>query len=90
VHFTFKDYVAHIGRMKGIPAFDDFNMRQPEPLLFGNDTTIARHFTNFSLQYVSGNDDVRVDDQLDTVVNMMNAQYFIQRENNTISNHWLL
>ena len=29
--FEFADYVTHVGRMKGLPAFDDFDMRQPEP-----------------------------------------------------------
>ncbi len=29
--------------MKGLPAFDDFEMRQPEPSVFGNKTTDARH-----------------------------------------------
>jgi hypothetical protein len=38
--FAFADYVTHVGRMKGLPAFDDFDMRQPEPNLFGNKTTI--------------------------------------------------
>ena len=29
--------------MKGLPAFDDFEMRQPEPSVFGNKTTDAGH-----------------------------------------------
>ena len=48
--FDFPDYVSHVGRMKGMPAFDDFDKKQPEPNLFGNKTTDSRHFTNFSLQ----------------------------------------
>ncbi|MBN1599624.1 MAG: alpha/beta hydrolase [Bacteroidales bacterium] len=90
VNYTFKDYVTHIGRMKGIPAFDDFNMRQPEPILFGNDTTDARHFTDFSVQYDSGNKYAKVDEQLVTIINMMNALYFIQHENSNIVYHWWL
>jgi len=29
--------------MKGLPAFDDFEMRQPEPSVLGNKTTDAGH-----------------------------------------------
>ena len=47
--FTFADYVAHVGRMKSLTAFDDFTMKQPETGEFGNSTTDARHFTGFSL-----------------------------------------
>lgn len=40
--FAFADYVAHVGRMKGLPAFDDFEMKQPEPNEFGSKTVDAR------------------------------------------------
>lgn len=50
--FSFTDYALHVGRMKGLPAFDDFEMRSPETILFGNTSTNARHFTNFSLQQI--------------------------------------
>ena len=52
--FVFPDYVSHVGRMKSIPAFDDFDKKQPEPVLFGNKTIDSRHFTNFSLQHSTG------------------------------------
>jgi hypothetical protein len=51
--FTFTDYVTHVGRMKGLPAFDDFNQKSPEPNEFGDKTTDARHFTDFSLQHLA-------------------------------------
>ena len=59
--FAFPDYVSHVGRMKSMPAFDDFNRKQPEPILFGNKTTDSRHFTNFSLQHSTG--DKNADDR---------------------------
>ena len=31
--FTFGDYVSYVGRMKGLPAFDDFALAQPEPAI---------------------------------------------------------
>ena len=86
--FTFADYVAHVGRMKGLPAFDDFEMKQPEPNVFGNKTTNARHFTDFSLRHAGGNADARVDDGLRTVVNLMNPMYFIGQDNRGLAGHW--
>ena len=88
--FAFADYVKHVGRMKGLPAFDDFNMKQPEPELFGNTTTAARHFTNFSLQQFTGDKNAEIDGELKTVVNMMNAMYFTAQGNKDCAPKWWL
>jgi hypothetical protein len=88
--FAFADYVSHVGRMKGLPAFDDFDMRQPEPNLFGNRTTEARHFTSFSLQQASGNKIAEIDSEVKTLVNMMNAMYFIGQNNRDCVRYWWL
>jgi acetyl esterase/lipase len=88
--FAFADYVAHVGRMKGLPAFDDFAMAQPEPALFGDKTTNARHFTDFSLQHSAGDKGVKIDRDLQTAVNMMNAMYFIGRTDCSCAGHWWL
>lgn len=88
--FTFPDYVKHAGRMKGLPAFDDFNMKQPEPDLFGNTITPARHFTNFSLQQATGDKNARIDDEMVTVINMMNAMNFTSKENKGCAPKWWL
>jgi hypothetical protein len=88
--FSFADYVKHVGRMKGLPAFDDFNMKQPEPELFGNKTTPARHFTNFSLQQSAGDKNAEIDSDLKTLVNMMNAMYFIGQNNSGCAAKWWL
>ena len=86
--FSFTDYVAHVGRMKGLPAFDDFEMRQPEPNLFGNRTTDARHFTVFSLRHATGIPNAAIDGELQAVVNLMNPMYFIVRDNRGLAGHW--
>jgi hypothetical protein len=88
--FTFADYVIHVGRMKGLPAFDDFNMRQPEPNLFGNKTTEARHFTSFSLRQATGNKTAEIESEVKTLVNMMNAMYFIGQNNKDCVQFWWL
>lgn len=86
--FTFPDYAAHVGRMKGLPAFDDFDMRQPEPSLFGNRTTNARHFTGFSLRHSTGDPNARIDSEVQTIVKLMNPMEFILRDNPGIARHW--
>lgn len=86
--FTFADYLTHVGRMKALPAFDDFAMRQPEPNEFGNQTTDSRHFTNFSLRHVSADAKAALDAGLQRVVNLMNPMYFVQQNQNGIAGHW--
>jgi hypothetical protein len=88
--FNFADYVAHVGRMKGLPAFDDFDKRQPEPVLFGNKTTDSRHFTDFSLQHSTGDKNSKIDSDLQTIVNQMNAMYYIGQDNSGCTKNWWL
>lgn len=76
--------------MKGLPAFDDFDMRQPEPNLFGNKTTEARHFTTFSLRQASVNKSAEIDNEVKTLVNLMNAMYFIGQNNDGCAKNWWL
>lgn len=88
--FPFTDYVNHVGRMKGLPAFDDFDMKQPEPNEFGNKTTDVRHFTSFSLRHSAGNSNAEIDPEVKTLVNLMNAMYFIRQDNSGCTNNWWL
>ncbi len=88
--FTFEDYVAYIGRKKGLPAFDAFDLSAWENTLFGNSTTNARHFTNFSLQQDSGDPSAEIDSELQTIVNMMNPMYFIQQNNTDCAQYWFI
>ncbi len=86
--FTFSDFLAHIGRMKGLPAFDDFDARQPEPNLFGNRTTGSRHFTEFSLRHATGDPNARLDGDIPALLNLMNPMYFILRNHPGMAGHW--
>lgn len=88
--FNFTDYVAHVGRMKALPAFDDFEMKQPEPNEFGNKTVSSRHFTNFSLRHTTGNNNAEIDDETKTLVNLMNPMYFIMQKNSGCAPYWRL
>jgi hypothetical protein len=88
--FSFNDYVKHVGRMKGLPAFDDFNLKQPENSLFGNKATEARHFTEFSLRHSGGSKNATVEEDIPVLLNMMNAMYFIGRGNSGCAGKWWL
>jgi hypothetical protein len=87
--FSFRDYVKHVGRMKGIPAFDDFEMEQPEPVMFGTKTINARHFTEFSLRHAAGSA-AGVEPEVEKLVTMVNAMYFIGRRHPGCAKYWWL
>jgi hypothetical protein len=87
--FSFRDYVAHVGRMKGLPAFDDFDLEQPEPIMFGTRTVNARHFTEFSQRHATGSS-AGIEAGLGDVVNMMNAMYFVGQKHDGCAKHWWL
>ncbi len=86
--FTFADFVAHCGRMKGLPAFDDFNKAMAEPNLFGTETQASRHFTEFSLRHDPSETATEISDDLKTVINMMNPMYYIRQNNPGCAPHW--
>nr|WP_321407067.1 subtype B tannase [uncultured Carboxylicivirga sp.] len=88
--FTFEAYLPHIGRMKGLPAFDDFQCKSPENIVFGNASLNARHFTNFSMQKSNGDEHVEIDNEVKHLVNLMNAMYFIINKNEGCSQNWWL
>jgi hypothetical protein len=88
--FAFADYVKHVGRMKSLPAFDAFDLSAGENIEFGNKTTNARHFTDFSLRQTSGDQKAEIDDDLKTVVDLMNPMYFIAKGNSGCARHWWL
>jgi hypothetical protein len=88
--FVFADYAAHTVRQRGIPGNDNFDMTDSKPILFGNKTTDARHFTNFTLQKTTGDPNAKVDSELQTVVNLMNPMYFIGQNNSFCAKYWWL
>lgn len=87
--FTLKDYTTHyVGRYKGLPAFDSFELKSSENGLFGNETTDARHMTNFTLRHVTNNPNAEVDKDLQQVINLMNPMFFVMNDNEGCAQHW--
>jgi hypothetical protein len=66
------------------------DMKQPEPNEFGNKTTDCRHFTNFSLRQITGDKGAKIDNDLQTAVNMMNPMYFIQQNSSNCVQYWFI
>ncbi|MFC6191513.1 subtype B tannase [Dyadobacter subterraneus] len=90
VNFSFADFVAHVGRMKSMPAFDNFDLTSAETIEFGNKTVNARHFTDYSLQHTAGNKTVKVDEEVTLAVHLLNAMYFIGQKNEGCVKYWWL
>lgn len=87
--FSYLEMAAqHITRMKQPPAFDSLTLRSPEANLFGDKSTDARHFTDFSLQQSSGKADAHVDPELEQIVHLMNPMYFTGLQNPDAAQHW--
>ncbi len=87
--FTYSELAAqHITRFKMAPAFDSFTLSSPENNEFGDKTTAARNFTNFSLQHRTGDPNAMIDAELQKSVNMMNPMYFTGRKNPGAAAHW--
>ncbi|MDD6024881.1 MAG: hypothetical protein PUC06_11730, partial [Oscillospiraceae bacterium] len=86
--FTFEDYMNDKGRMKGLPAFDDFDKAMAEPDLFGTETVKSRHFTQFSLEHDPNETETEISEELKVVINMMNPMYFALNNNPGCAPHW--
>lgn len=86
--FTFEDFVQHCGRMKGLPAFDDFNKAMAEPVLFGTATENSRHFTEFSLRNDPNETETELTEDLKAVIDLMNPMYHIRGNNPGCAPHW--
>jgi hypothetical protein len=85
----FAAYVStRIGRQRTAPGFDDFEMKQSGPILFGTRTIDARPFTNFGVQHATGNPSATVAPEIQTLVNMFNPMYFIEQHNPGVAGHW--
>ena len=53
VHMDFDKYIATVKRLKGVPAFDAFDMSTGENNEFGTYTVANRHFTRYGLEHSS-------------------------------------
>ena len=88
--FTFADYQRNSGRWKGVPSFDTLDMKFGEPSLFGDKTTDARHFTEFSLRKASGDPLAEVDPEVKTLAELMDPMTFVLGRNPGSARHWWL
>lgn len=73
VDMDFDGYVRDITRMKGVPAFDGWDLHTPENDLFGTKTVPRCHFTAFSTENSTANG-IMADKQ---AVKMMNPMQYM-------------
>lgn len=90
VSFTFSDFVQSLGRLKGLPAFDDFQLRTPSNSFFGNAFVDARHFTRFGIQYSKSTRDTALSQEVEALVRLMNPQTYLLEEHADCAHHWWL
>ena len=88
--FSFADYALHAGRFKMIPAFDDLDLKLAETSLFGDKTTEARHFTEFSLRKAADDPSAELDGEVRALTDLMNPMSFVTRDNTDCAQHWWL
>ena len=77
VDIDFDAYVAHVGRMKVTPAFDDVALTSGENNLFGTKSIDNQHFTKFSYE----NSTVKGSMADSDVIKLMNPMNYINRDN---------
>lgn len=86
--FTWADFLTHVGaRKKDAPAFDAFDLSSGENNLFGHDTTMARHFTLYSLRHADGSS-ASLDKDIPELLNLMNPMYHLAQKNDARAKHW--
>ena len=88
--FSFEDYQRHCGRWKGVPSFDDLELKLSEPSLFGDASTEARHFTEFGLRKATGDPDAELEPEVRRLVDLMNPMHFVLSENPGCAQCWWL
>lgn len=88
--FTWADHLTYVGRSKAAPAFDDLEMKNAEPIEFGDATTNARHFTEFSLRKQTGDASAQLAADMPQLRTLMNPMYFLGRGHAGRSKHWFI
>jgi hypothetical protein len=86
--FSWDKFVAHIGRMKAAPVFDDLKLSSAATGLFGNESTDARHFTLYGLRKATGNASAQLDSDLPEKITLMNPMHFIGQKHASRSKNW--
>lgn len=88
--FGFADFLAHVGRSKPCPAVDQKDLASAENGLFGDETTDARHFTDFGLRLATGEDGATVDQDIPDKLTLMNPMHFLREANPGRARNWFI
>jgi len=90
--FAWDDFVQHVQRWKGVPAFDGFTLGTFENSLFGDEDTDKRHFTRYSLRQGTGDEGAELEADLPEKIDLMNPMHFLGDRSRCGSRprHWWL
>lgn len=87
-------YVASQTPLKTPPAFDAYGVLEagptPENRVFGNMGGEPANFTDFSLRKRTGNQDVRISEEMEKRVALMNPMVFISPARKGVAGHWYI
>ncbi len=86
--FTFEDYEKYLGRLKGIASFDSFKLGESENTAFGKEEEQAAYYTDFVLQFVTGNRSAKISNYINTQKSLLNPMIRIRNKKGNISKYW--
>ena len=84
----FEDFGLYATRDARVPSFDDLGYEQPGPNLYGDAHHAARHFTDYSLQLATGDENATIDSALKEIVHSQNPIWHILRKHSDVAPHW--
>lgn len=89
--FTWADFVADMGRLKGMPAFDTLDLSAPENKLFGSEYVDANHFSEYALRQATNNTHAALTPQMVQLTQMMNPMTFLLKNKQSgVAQYWWL
>ncbi|WP_342607294.1 subtype B tannase [Vibrio tritonius] len=89
--FTWGDFVADMGRLKGLPAFDALDLSAPENKLFGSEYVNANHFSEYMLRQATNDTHAALTPQMVQLTQMMNPMMFLLKNHqNGVAQYWWL
>ncbi len=86
--FRFEDFGLYATRNANVPSFDDLELSQPSPNLYGDENVDSRNFTDYSIQLATGDSSARAPQPLKDIVTSQNPTWHILRKHSDVAPHW--
>lgn len=86
--FTFRDFGSYAPRNANVPSFDDLELSQPSPDLYGDAQVAARNFTDFSIRKATGDPEDKAPQALVDRYHSVNPTWHILQRHSDVAPHW--